>query len=133
LHEQGWSQAIASAAPRANIEIVLEALNASQFFQAKVSAEDVHRGKPDPEVYLVAASRVGASPEKCIVVEDAVFGVEGARRAGMRSIGVSHDGERLSADVVVKSLELLGPDAFETLLRSSPVRNALPAQSHLGE
>jgi beta-phosphoglucomutase len=119
LHEQGWLQAIASAAPRANIEIVLEALSASHFFQAMVSAEDVHKGKPDPEVYLIAASRVGASPEKCIVVEDAVAGVEGARRAGMRSIGVSHDGNCLPADVVVKSLELLGPDAFETLLQSS--------------
>jgi len=122
LQEQGWRQAIASAAPRANIEIVLEALNASHFLQALVSAEDVHRGKPDPEVYLIAASRVGASPEKCIVVEDAVFGIEGARRAGMRSIGVSHDGIGLPADVVVKSLELLGPGAFEALLRSSPVR-----------
>jgi HAD superfamily hydrolase (TIGR01509 family) len=116
LHEQGWLQAIASAAPRANIEIVLEALSASHFFQGMVSADDVHKGKPDPEVYLIAASRVRASPDKCIVVEDAVAGVEGARRAGMRSIGVSHDGKHLPADVVVSSLELLDPDAFETLL-----------------
>jgi len=126
LHEQGWLQAIASAAPRGNIEIVLEALSASHFFQGIVSADDVHKGKPDPEVYLIAASRVGASPDKCIVVEDAVAGVEGARRAGMRSIGVSHDGNHLPADVVVSSLELLDPDAFETLLQrgSDPTRNA---------
>jgi HAD superfamily hydrolase (TIGR01509 family) len=126
LHEQGWLQAIASAAPRANIEIVLEVLSASRFFQGIVSADDVHKGKPDPEVYLIAASRVGASPDKCIVVEDAVAGVEGARRAGMRSIGVSHNGNHLPADVVVSSLELLDSDAFEMLLQrgSDPTRNA---------
>jgi beta-phosphoglucomutase-like phosphatase (HAD superfamily) len=78
----------------------------------------VHWGKPDPEVYLTAAARVGVSPERCIVVEDAVAGVEGARRAGMKSIGVSRDGKHLPADVVVQSLELLEPDAFEKLDRS---------------
>src|SRR5215471_20827126 len=89
LHQQGWLQAVASAAPRANIDVVLEALAATHVFQGVVSAEDVHRGKPDPEVYLIAASRVGVPPERCIVVEDALAGVEGAHRAGMRSIGVS--------------------------------------------
>lgn len=116
LHKEGWLQAIASAAPRANIDVILDALSAAPIFQGIVSADDVHRGKPDPEVYLTAAARVGAAPERCIVVEDAVAGVEGARRAGMRSIGVSHDGKHLPADVVVTSLELLDSDAFERLL-----------------
>jgi len=118
LHEQGWLQAIASAAPRANIDAVLEALSATHIFQAIVSAEDVHRGKPDPEVYLTAAARVGVPPERCIVVEDAIAGVEGARRAGMKSIGVSRDEKELPADIVVMSLDLLEPDAFEELDRS---------------
>jgi HAD superfamily hydrolase (TIGR01509 family) len=117
LHQQGWQQAIASAAPRANIETVLEALSAAHMFQAIVSAEDVHRGKPDPEVYLIAAARVGTPPEHSIVVEDAVAGVEGARAAGMRSIGVSHNGKHLPADVVVQSLDLLDADAFDRLLQ----------------
>ena len=117
LHEQGWLQAVASSAPRANIEVVLEALAATHNFQAIVSAEDVRCGKPDPEVYLTAASRVGVSPERCVVVEDAVAGIEGARRAGMHSIGVSHNGKHLAADVVVTSLDLLGAHAFETLLQ----------------
>jgi beta-phosphoglucomutase family hydrolase len=116
LHKQGWLQAIVSAAPRANIEAVLEALSAARLFQGIVSAEDVRQGKPDPEVYLTAASRLGVSPERCIVVEDAAAGIEGARRAGMRSIGVSHDGQHLPADVVVQSLDLLDSEAFETLL-----------------
>jgi beta-phosphoglucomutase len=121
LHDQGWLQAIASAAPRANVDAVLEAMSAAHFFQAIVSAEDVRRGKPDPEVYLTAASRLGASPDKCIVLEDAVAGVQGARSAGMKSIGVSRNGAHLPADIVVTSLASLGPDAFEKLLDSSPV------------
>jgi len=125
LHSEGWLQAIASSAPRANVEAVLETLGAAHFFQDIVSAEDVHRGKPDPEVYLKAAARVGASPATCIVVEDAVAGIEGARNAGMRSIGVSRNGKRLPADVVVRSLDLLDSDAFERLVpaSSSPAHN----------
>ena len=120
LHQEGWVQAIASAAPRANVDAVLEALSTTRVFQGIVSAEDVHRGKPDPEVFLVAASRVGASPERCIVVEDAAAGIEGARRAGMRSIGVNRNGAPLAADLTVQSFELLDPSAFVTLLDGHP-------------
>jgi HAD superfamily hydrolase (TIGR01509 family) len=116
LHQDGWLQVMASAAPRANIDAVLKALSATYIFQGIVSAEDVHRGKPDPEVYLTAAARVGASPDRCIVVEDAVAGVEGARRAGMRSIGVGRKGKLLPADIVVHSLDLMETDAFDKLL-----------------
>ena len=120
LHETGWLQAIGSAAPCANIEVVLKALSAAHLFQAIVSAEDVQHGKPDPQVYLVAASRLGAPPERSIVVEDAFAGVQAARRAGMHSIGVNRDGKHLPADIVVQSLELLPPNAFEALLTRSP-------------
>jgi beta-phosphoglucomutase family hydrolase len=119
LHEEGWLQAIGSAAPRENIEVVLEALSATHLFQAIVSAEDVQHGKPDPEVYLVAASRLGARPQRSIVVEDAEAGVEAARRGGMHSIGVSRSGKHLAADIVVQSLEQLPADAFEILLSNS--------------
>ena len=124
LHNQGWLQAVASAAPRANIDAVLEALSATHVFQGIVSAEDVRRGKPDPEVYLTAACRVDVPPDSCIVVEDAFAGVEGARRAGMKSIGVSQNGKYLPADVVVQSLDLLDADAFERLLERLTVDRA---------
>jgi len=116
LHRQDWKQAIASAAPRANIETILDALHAENCFQAIVSAEDVHRGKPDPEVFLVAASKLGVAPEHCIVVEDAEHGIEAAHAAGMKSIGVSQDGKHLPADIVVRSLDLLDANAFNALL-----------------
>lgn len=118
LHEEGWLQAIATAAPHKNVEVVLDALSATHRFQAIVSAEDVQRGKPDPEVYLKAAARVGVPPARCIVVEDAVAGVQGALSAGMHSIGVSRNGKHLPADLVVQSLNQLGPDAFDNLLES---------------
>jgi beta-phosphoglucomutase len=124
LQQHGWQQAIASAAPRANIDAILESLSEKHIFQAIVSAEDVHRGKPDPEVYLLAATRVGVPADRCIVVEDAVAGIEGARRAGMRSVGVSHNGKDLHADVSVESLELLEPYAFDRLLNQTESREA---------
>jgi beta-phosphoglucomutase family hydrolase len=117
LAQKGWLQAIASAAPRANVETILDVLQAGQFFQAIVSAEDVHRGKPDPEVFLTAASKLGIAPKHCIVVEDAEHGIEAARAAGMRSIGVSRDGKQLGADVAVRSLDLLDANAFDALLQ----------------
>jgi HAD superfamily hydrolase (TIGR01509 family) len=118
LRAAGWRQAIASSAPHANIEAVLDRLDLHAAFDAIVGEEDVQRGKPDPQVFLVAASRLGVSPERVIVVEDAPVGIAAARAAGMRSIGVagSHPAEYLAADLVVNSLALLSPDAFEQLL-----------------
>lgn len=117
LRQEGWRQAVASSAPRGNIEVVLEALGLGGCFQAIVSAEDVHRGKPDPEVFLLAAGRVGMNPARSIVVEDAAAGIEAARRAGMRSVGVKRGGTPLGADLEVASLDALPPDAFTRLLR----------------
>jgi HAD superfamily hydrolase (TIGR01509 family) len=119
LHEQGWRQAIASAAPRKNVETILEAIHSADCFEAIVSADDVHRGKPDPEVFVVAAKKLGVPTTHCIVVEDALHGIEAARAAQMKSIGISRDGKPLPADLVVKSLEQLKPDAFESLLNQT--------------
>jgi beta-phosphoglucomutase len=115
LHEGGWRQAIASSAPRANIEVMIEALRFGPLLDGFLGAEDVERGKPDPEVFLTGARRLGVPPERCIVVEDAAAGIEGARRAGMRSIGVGR-GNVGAADLVVASLAELSSDAFSRLL-----------------
>lgn len=116
LHQAGWAQAIASSAPRANIDVVLEVLGLTEDFQSVVAAEDVTKGKPDPQVFLTAAARLDTPSSRCIVVEDAAPGVEAARRAGMRSIGVSRSGS-LNADLVVRSLADLPQSAFEDLGR----------------
>jgi beta-phosphoglucomutase family hydrolase len=116
LHQQGWRQAIASAAPRKNIETILEALHTADCFDAIVSAEDVHRGKPDPEVFLVAASKLDVPPSQCIVVEDALHGIEAAHAAGIKCIGVTRSGKPLPADVTTNSLAGLAPNVFDNLL-----------------
>lgn len=115
LHGEGWKQAIASSAPRANIDAVLAVLDLGHDFEAIVSGDDVTNGKPDPQVFLLAAGRLGVEPSRAIVVEDAEAGVEGARRAGMKSIGVNAK-VALPADVAVRSLDQLTPDAFSDLL-----------------
>jgi len=116
LRREGWAQAVASSAPRLNIEVVLEVVGLADQFDATVSAEDVEHGKPDPQVFLLAASRVGAPPERSIVVEDAAAGIEAARRAGMRRIAVLRDGAQMAADMVVRSLTDLPPGTFSSLL-----------------
>jgi len=115
LREAGWKQSIASSAPRLNAETMLRVLHLTEYMDAIVAAEDVTMGKPDPQVFLTAASKLGIPPGRCIVVEDAAAGVEGARRGGMRSIGVTKNGT-LAADVFVTSLADLADDAFERLL-----------------
>lgn len=116
LASEGWLQAIASSAPRLNVDVVSEALGLAHYFAALVSAEDVARGKPDPEVFLTAASRLGVPAARCVVVEDAAAGTEAARRAGMRSIGIARAGKSLEADSVAGSLAGLPPDAFDRLV-----------------
>lgn len=115
LHADGWKQAIASSAPRQNVEVMLRALHIERYFDAIVASEDVTKGKPDPQVFLAAAGRVSVPPAHCIVVEDAAAGVEAAKRAGMRCIGVSRTA-RLDADVFVRSLEDVPDDGFERLM-----------------
>jgi beta-phosphoglucomutase len=112
LQRVGFRQAIGSSAPRANLDLILELLGLRGNFQAVVSADDTQRGKPDPQVFLVAAGRLGVAPPRCVVLEDAVVGVQAARNGGMKCIAVSfaghHSKEALQgagADLVVPSLE----------------------------
>lgn len=81
--------AIASSTELENISTVLGVLGFREYFQAIVSADDVTRGKPDPEVFLLAAERLGISPQQCIVFEDAVVGIRAGHTAGMKVVGVA--------------------------------------------
>jgi beta-phosphoglucomutase len=116
LHAQGWAQAIASSAPRLNVEVMHHALGFEGLIDTLVAAEDVSRGKPDPEVFLEAARRLGVPPAKCVVVEDAEAGIEAAVRGGMASVGVAGAGTN-SASVAVASLVDLPPDTFQRLIQ----------------
>jgi HAD superfamily hydrolase (TIGR01509 family) len=101
-------QAIVSSTPRDNIALVLRSLGLEEAFDAIVGEEDAARGKPDPEGFSLAATRLGVVHGECIVIEDAPEGIAAAKAAGMRCIGVTttRPPERLSqADLVVASLE----------------------------
>jgi beta-phosphoglucomutase family hydrolase len=122
LKAQGARQAVASSAPLANIDLIVDSLGLRQYFDAVVSAAGM-AGKPDPGVFLKAAALIGVPPARCVVVEDAVVGVQAARSAGMHVIAVTttHPRESLAAaDRVVDSLLELPEHAFEALaLRGS--------------
>jgi beta-phosphoglucomutase len=116
LQADGWRQAIASSAPPLNLDVILAALDVQDCFDAIVSAEEVERGKPDPQIFLAAAAKVQTPPARCVVVEDAPAGCEAARRAGMRVIGVLTTHAHLEADRVVRSLDELDQAAFAALI-----------------
>ncbi|CAM5222336.1 hypothetical protein ARD30_07320 [Bosea thiooxidans] len=84
----GVPMAVATAAPPANIEVVLDTLGLRQRFATIVSPSQGFRGKPHPDMFLAAAERMKVDPADCIVFEDAPLGVEAARRAGMRAVAL---------------------------------------------
>jgi beta-phosphoglucomutase len=112
LQAAGCRQAIGSSAPRDNLDLILALTDTQRFFNAVVSMEDTQRGKPDPQVFQIAAARLGVGSARCLVLEDAVAGVQAARAGGMKCIAVRfvghHSAEALAragADLVVPSLE----------------------------
>lgn len=121
LRAEGWRQAVASSAPRLNVEVVVRALRLGDCFGALVAAEDVAHGKPAPDVFVTAAARLGVEPARCVVVEDAAPGIEAARRAGMPCVGVGQQGFA-PADVVVQSLDQLPESVFAGLLQERGLR-----------
>jgi beta-phosphoglucomutase len=86
LREAGVKLAVGSSSR--NTPLIMEKVDICGFFDAVADGNDITRSKPDPEVFLLAAERLGLKPEECVVVEDAEAGVEAARRGGMRVVGV---------------------------------------------
>ena len=120
----GIRQAVGSSAPRGNLDLILTATDSAKYFVATVAMEDTRHGKPDPEVFLTAAERLGVPPGRCVVFEDAVAGVEAAKAGGMKCVGVTfvghHTAEKLKAagaDRVVKSFDEIAPDEVLALVK----------------
>jgi beta-phosphoglucomutase family hydrolase len=117
---QTWDikQAITSSAPPKNIEVLVAELKIEKFFDAIVSGFDLP-GKPNPDVFLKAANTIRVRPEKCIVIEDAIAGVEGAKRAGMKCIAVTttNPANKLAkADYIVDHLGNMNKEDFLSLI-----------------
>jgi beta-phosphoglucomutase len=120
LHDAGFALAVGSSGPPENVDLVLERLGARRLFQAVVTGMDVTRGKPDPQVFLIAAERLHMPPERCAVIEDAPAGVTAANAAGMTSVGLTSTGrtaESLAAAcLVVGSLAELSAGVLRRLI-----------------
>lgn len=89
LKEEGIPRSVASSTPKENLNALFAATGLGALFDAVVCGDDVSHGKPDPEVFLKAASLLGLPPARCIVIEDAFPGIEAGRSGGMRVIGVA--------------------------------------------
>jgi HAD superfamily hydrolase (TIGR01509 family) len=115
-----WPLGLASSSNRPLIDLALELMGVAELFRATVSSEEVERGKPAPDVYLEAARRLGAAPERIVAIEDSGAGIRAASAAGMRVVAVPNPHypppeEALElADVVLRSLGDLTPDAVES-------------------
>ena len=119
LKSKGFLLAVGSSAPRANLDIVLKHLDVRDYFDAYVTGEDVSEGKPAPETFLKAAKKLSLPPGRCVVVEDAVQGVEAGKAAGMPVAAITTTRSRADlqkADIIVDSLAELNAQDFVELL-----------------
>ncbi len=97
--------AVASASRPTVIDLVLGTVGVKRYFSATASSREVAKGKPAPDVFLLAAGRLNVEPKNCVVIEDGISGMLGARAAGMRCVALASDGRtNFPADLVVKDL-----------------------------
>jgi beta-phosphoglucomutase len=120
LYVGGWKLAVGSSGPPENVHFVLDRLQKRNLFSAIVTGMDVLRGKPDPQVFLLAAKRLNISPSRCVVIEDASPGIEAAHAGGMAAVGLVSTGrtreELAAADMVVDSLSEITPRVLEKII-----------------
>lgn len=113
IHKAGYKLALGSASK--NSGIILEKTDLAHFFDEIVDGNMVAKSKPDPEVFLKGAELLGFAPDECVVFEDAVAGVEAAKRGGMKAIGIGKKNVLSQADVVVSGLDKLTVKDLEEL------------------
>jgi HAD superfamily hydrolase (TIGR01509 family) len=115
LRGRGVRLAVASSSYRSFVELVLQELDLAAQFQAVVTVEDVERGKPHPDIFLLAAERLGVPPPACVVIEDGINGMMAAKRAGMKCIALVplDSREEHPADLVVSTLKDIPPSFFD--------------------
>ena len=118
LNKNSVKIAVASSAPIENIRLIARGLAIEDYFQAIVWGREVTEGKPSPQVFLMAAQKLRVKPVNCIVIEDAIAGVAGTKRAGMKCLAVTttHPKEKLNeADLILDTLEKVSLDDLENL------------------
>lgn len=112
LDQYSINRAIATSAPRANVDFTLQHTGIGPYFQTILDESFVNRGKPDPEIYIKTAAALGYDPGHCIVLEDSLSGIASGKAAGCKVVGISttHTAEELSeSDLVVADFEGISP------------------------
>lgn len=110
--------AVGTSAPVENLDFVMEALDLRKYFDAFLHSADVSEGKPNPEIYLKAADRLGIEPKSCVVFEDSIAGVKAGLNAGMKVVAVAttHSPEEFDgADMVIKDFEDMSVEKLYSL------------------
>lgn len=122
LEQGGWVQGVASSAPRANIDLLVDVFGIRRYFTAILSGDGLPAGKPDPSLFLQTARVLQLPPDRCVVVEDAPAGVEAARRAGMPCIAVAttRPREALGPGLVFADLQAVTVQTFSDVLHAGP-------------
>ena len=118
LKADGFLIGLGSSGNTPNVNFVLERCGIAKYFDAIANGDMISRGKPDPEVYLLAARKLGLAPAECIVAEDAPVGIEAARRAGMSVIGVATTFRREDLsdyDLLIDDFTQIGPQQIRAL------------------
>jgi len=121
-HAVGFRLAVGSSGPPENVDLVVDGLDIRRYFQTLITAREVTRGKPHPQVFQLAAEGLGLPPRQCAVVEDAPAGVEAALAAGCAAIALvgTHPADSLRrAHRVVTALRELSPEAIATVIQQA--------------
>ena len=108
LRRNNVKMALASSAPKLNVDFILKKTRTANFFKTIIDGDSIEKGKPHPEVYLKTTKAINFIPEKCIVIEDSLSGIEAAKRAGCKVVGITttHSLQELaSADLVINDFE----------------------------
>jgi len=122
LRNENFTIGAGSSGPPENVHLALERLGRSDAFRGVVTGRDVDRGKPEPDVFLLCAERMGVDPARCAVIEDAPAGVTAATRAGMRSVALLSTGRDradfagVEPDKIVKNLQILSPSILAGII-----------------
>lgn len=119
LKSEGFKLAVGSSGPPENVDLLLTKLKIKEYFNVVITAAEVKKGKPEPDVFLMVANYLKINPKNCIVIEDAPVGIEAAKRAGMLSIALTttHNKEELlDANLIVSDLSKISIIDIKKLL-----------------
>jgi len=119
LYKEGYPMAIASSNNKKIVDAIVNRFGLDKYMKFIISGEEVKRGKPDPEIFITTAKRIGVDPESCLVIEDAENGVKAAKAAGMKCIGYknmdSGKQDLSEADLVINNFSELNLDILKGL------------------